>query len=713
MSLVRRAPLRYGARMRIDAAALLLWLTTVLCAQEGVPPAAAPAAASGLEAALARAGANRGQLEQALAQASGEQHADLAFVVEHMPESDLRTLGAEFLLADTKLAREALESAPWAASIPADVYREAVLPYAQADEVREPWRARLRELSLPLVAGAKTAGEAALRLNEKLFGVVNVRYSTKRRKACQSPSESIEQGLASCTGLSILLADACRSVGVPARIAGIALWPAAGDQPAGGNHTWVEVWDGSAWRFLGAAEPDPAGFDRAWFTGRARTAVAGDPRSSIRAVNWSRTGERFALPWAPEASWPHAVDVTARYTAADAAGSGGADDALKVQLARFFAATPAEQAAFSFDRNLDAELATPAGDARLRALAWSAFRAAPHESLRADFAANRVRAGDKESPYTVKQVGEKPAKGFGLVIAMHGGGGAPPEVNDSQWRIMQRYYKDHPEAGGYLYCALRAPTNEWNGFYTDYFYPLLEQLIRQFLVCADVDPDRVHAIGYSHGGYGAFAIGPKLPYRFAAVHSSAAAPTDGQTAVDGLHSLPFTFMVGEKDTAYGRRERCEAFDKVVQQVRTERPDAYPVTFLYKEGYGHGGLPDRDILPDLLKHVRVVAPAKLWWRPTDGTVRQHYWLELDAPAPGQFLHAVRDGNELTVSAENVASVRIRLDARTVDLGKPFVVRTGDRKSSHALAPSLAALCRSIEALGDPQLAGSVALEVALR
>ena len=261
--------------MRIDAAALLLWLTTVLCAQEGAPPAAAPAAASGLEAALARAGANRGQLEQALAQASGEQHADLAFLVEHMPESDLRTLGAEFLLADTKLAREALESAPWAASIPADVYREAVLPYAQADEVREPWRARLRELSLPLVAGAKTAGEAALRLNEKLFGVVNVRYSTKRRKACQSPSESIEQGLASCTGLSILLADACRSVGVPARIAGIALWPAAGDQPAGGNHTWVEVWDGSAWRRRGTAtrastaRGSPAARARRWPATRA------------------------------------------------------------------------------------------------------------------------------------------------------------------------------------------------------------------------------------------------------------------------------------------------------------------------------------------------------------------------------------------------------------------------------------------------------------
>jgi len=699
--------------MRIDAAALALWLTTVLCAQEGAgTPAPAPAA-TGIEAALARSGTNRAQLERALAQAEGEQRADLAFLVEHMPTSDLRTLDAEFLLADTKLARETLSAAPWAASIPPAVYREAVLPYAQADETREPWRAQLRELCLPLVADAKTAGEAALRLNERLFAKVNVRYSTKRRKACQSPSESIEQGLASCTGLSILLADACRSVGVPARLCGIALWPAADGQPAGGNHTWVEVWDGSAWRFLGAAEPDPAGFDRAWFTGRARTAMAGDLRSSIRAVNWSRTGERLALPWAAEEHWPHAVDVTARYVGGAAAPGNGADDALKVQLARFFSAPPAEQAQFSFDRNLDAELATAAGDARLRTLAWEAFRAAPHEALRADFAANRVRAGDKESPYTVKQVGEKPARGFGLVIAMHGGGGAPPEVNDSQWRIMQRYYKDHPEAGGYLYCALRAPTNEWNGFYTDYFYPLLEQLIRQFLVCAEVDPDRVHAIGYSHGGYGAFAVGPKLPYRFGAVHSSAAAPTDGQTVVDGLHSLPFTFMVGEKDTAFGRRERCEAFDRVVQQVRAERPGAYPVQFLYKEGFGHGGLPDRDILPELLKHSRVASPARLWWRPTDGTVRHHYWLQLDAPAPGQFLRAVREGNEVAVSGENVASVRLRLDARSVDLAKSLVVRTGDSRAEHRLTPTLAELCRSIEMLGDPQLAGSVLLEVALR
>ena len=75
------------------------------------------------------------------------------------------------------------------------------------------------------------------------------------------------------------------------------------------------------------------------------------------------------------------------------------------------------------------------------------------------------------------------------------------------------------------------------------------------------------------------------------------------------------------------------------------------------------------------------------------------------APGAALRSSRP--------QHLPATRVRLDARTADLGKPLVVRIGDKQSSQALAPSLAALCRSIEALGDPQLAGSVVLDVALR
>jgi len=77
---------------------------------------------------------------------------------------------------------------------------------------------------------------------------VQVAYSREREKADQSSFESIASGKASCTGLSILLVDACRAVGIPARVVGTPLWV-----DRSGNHTWVEIWD-DGWRYLGACE---------------------------------------------------------------------------------------------------------------------------------------------------------------------------------------------------------------------------------------------------------------------------------------------------------------------------------------------------------------------------------------------------------------------------------------------------------------------------
>jgi pimeloyl-ACP methyl ester carboxylesterase len=305
----------------------------------------------------------------------------------------------------------------------------------------------------------------------------------------------------------------------------------------------------------------------------------------------------------------------------------------------------------------------------------------------------------------VKAVGEEPAGGWALVIAMHGGGGVPQRVNDQQWRHMQVYYRDQLAAGGYLYCALRAPTDEWNGFYTDYCYPLIERLILQFLVSGEVDPDKVFAIGYSHGGYGAFAIGPKLPDRFAAVHASASAPTDGETSAVGLHTLPFTFMVGEKDGAYGRVDRCRAFDKTLAELRAAHPGRYPAQFHEIAGNGHTGLPDKDQLQHLLPHVRQALPRELHWELTDGVVRDHYWLAVDAPQKGQRVDATLAGNRLGVRLRGGGAVTVRLDARVVDFGQPLAVACGDAERTETLQPSLRVLCESLRRRGDPVLAAS--------
>ncbi|MEC9047779.1 MAG: transglutaminase domain-containing protein [Planctomycetota bacterium] len=660
------------------------------------PEAGAQELSEDMRRAVARAGERRDEFEAGFAGLGRAGREAYAFLLRHMPARDFARVAPALLLESVELAQRARAAVPWGSQLSEDLFHNFVVPYAQADETRESWRPSMTRQFLPLVADCQTPGEAAQVLNREIFNKVNVHYSTGRKRALASPSESIAQGKATCTGLSILLADACRACCVPARLVSVR-WP-----HKAGNHTWVEVWDGAAWRFCGADEPDPAGLDRAWFVGDARKCADADRAHRVWAVSFAATGERFAAGWGAGRLW--GVDVTARYAPKQrAATAADGDGALLTQLARFFAADASRRATFEFDRNLDEELRTKQGDARLRALVWKALRQHERPLLQPDYEARVARAGGKTSPFTVKQVGEKPAAGWPLVIAMHGGGGVKKAINDAQWREMQSYYKDHPEVSGYLYCALRAPTDQWNGFYTDYFYPVLEKLIRQFVVCDDVDPAKVFVVGYSHGGYGAFAVGPKLPHRFAAVHSSAAAPTDGQSLPDGLHSLPFTFMVGGEDTRYGRRARCEAFAARLAALRAANPGRYPGSFTLVPGKGHGGLPDRDLLASMLTASRTAAPRHLTWRQSDGVVRDHYWLHVEAPKPGTKIDAELLADAVLLS--DLAKSELWLDARLVDMAKPFTVISAPLDAEFTPAPSLRTLCETMARRGDPELAAT--------
>jgi len=118
----------------------------------------------------------------------------------------------------------------------------------------------------------------------------------------------MESGKATCTGLSVLLVDACRSVGVPARVAGTPLW--ANNR---GNHTWVEVWD-NGWHFTGAAEQDPAGLDRGWFVHDASQATKDSREHAIYASSFKKTGLSFPMVWAQNVDYVSAVNITDRYT---------------------------------------------------------------------------------------------------------------------------------------------------------------------------------------------------------------------------------------------------------------------------------------------------------------------------------------------------------------------------------------------------------------
>lgn len=258
-------------------------------------------------AALEQAGANRPQLQQALESIDAAQLDAMEFLVANMPARDLKSLTADFLLDNVRLAYVARDESPWGKSVPKEIFFNNVLPYANINERRDSWRKDFRDRFLPLIKGAQSASQAAVMLNQKVFPLTKVKYSRGRNKADQSPYESMESGLASCTGLSVLLIDACRAVGVPARFVGTPLW-----SDRSGNHSWLEIWD-NGWHFTGACEPAGDELNKAWFVDRASTAQRDVPLNAIYAVSFQKTPIHFPLVWDRSIDYVSAVNVTDRY----------------------------------------------------------------------------------------------------------------------------------------------------------------------------------------------------------------------------------------------------------------------------------------------------------------------------------------------------------------------------------------------------------------
>ncbi len=251
---------------------------------------------------------NQQSLLKAIVAAPPEHREALAYLLINMPDADLKKLKGDYLLKNVELAYKAREQTTWAKAIPKEIFFSEVLPYSNVDETREDWRQDYYDRFMPLVKNAKSVTEAVKILNKKVFPTIHVKYSKdKRQKPDQSPYESMKIGYASCTGLTIILADACRAVGAPARLAGTPLWT-----DKSGNHTWTEVWD-KQWYFVGSAEPSD--LNKTWFADNAAKADASHAENRIYATSFEQTPLKFPMVWSDGPSDVSAVDVTGYYTA--------------------------------------------------------------------------------------------------------------------------------------------------------------------------------------------------------------------------------------------------------------------------------------------------------------------------------------------------------------------------------------------------------------
>ena len=233
------------------------------------------------------------ELRELLAVAPEAQQRDLAYLLVNMYVEDLKNMDLALLSENVEYAAQAREKYEWAKSLPEEVYLQDVLPYHVVDEVRDSWRKELYEMFSPAVDTCKTMYDAICAVNANIPRLTGVDYNTKREKTNQSPRESMRQGMASCTGLAILLVDAYRAVGIPARFAGTASW-----HDNRGNHSWTEVWLDGEWRVTEYYFPSQ--LDHLWFMADASKAKADDRNYAIYATRFGKADDWFPMVWADE-----------------------------------------------------------------------------------------------------------------------------------------------------------------------------------------------------------------------------------------------------------------------------------------------------------------------------------------------------------------------------------------------------------------------------
>jgi pimeloyl-ACP methyl ester carboxylesterase len=300
---------------------------------------------------------------------------------------------------------------------------------------------------------------------------------------------------------------------------------------------------------------------------------------------------------------------------------------------------------------------------------WTELTERQRPGLQYELEKESIRFGELSMRLLVKQFGTAPIGGASLYISMHGGGGAPSRVNDQQWRNQIRLYE--PEEG--YYVAPRAPTDTWNLWHEAHIDELLDRLILAYVVCNNVDPNRVYLMGYSAGGDGVFQLAPRLSDRFAAVAMMAGHPNE--TKPDGLRNVPFALFMGGKDSAYNRNTIAEKWKLDLAKLAEQDPGGYPhFVKIYPDLPHWMNQKDREALPWMKEKIRDPWPNKVVWLQDDVTHERLYWLgvPLGQAEAGDRIDAHVVGQTITIRSD-VQAIRLFLNDRLLDLDQPIKVR----------------------------------------
>ncbi|MBQ2379612.1 MAG: hypothetical protein II295_04390 [Akkermansia sp.] len=146
--------------------------------------------------------------------------------------------------------------AQWGQNIPQEIRESYLEPNQVLSETPCDWRQKVQGIFAPAVKHCTTAREAVMHIAANMTQLTGTYYSAKRRKQDMNALEALEEKKISCTGQTILMVCAFRSIGIPARAVGIPTW-----NHVRGNHTWPEVWLDGEWQMIEFNEKD---FNTGW-----------------------------------------------------------------------------------------------------------------------------------------------------------------------------------------------------------------------------------------------------------------------------------------------------------------------------------------------------------------------------------------------------------------------------------------------------------------
>ena len=338
-------------------------------------------------------------------------------------------------------------------------------------------------------------------------------------------------------------------------------------------------------------------------------------------------------------------------------------------------------------------------------------------------------APGKTGLFKMTTKGATPVAGYPVYIALHGGGGGPKEMNDSQWEQMGRYYLNSIDTG--IYIAPRGPNNTWNLHFDVDAIAFYGKLMTELRLLRGVDPNRIYILGYSAGGDGVYQLGPRFADQLAAASMSAG--HHNNISPDNLQHLPMILQVGELDAAYQRNYETVKYSLLLKSLQKQFPGDFvhqvyvhaqkehsyvqdhngktkmaeviadPVAWLGDAWRQTSTIAHTDAIQWLSQFRRNPYPDHIRWNASTSLDRAKTWFWLGYEGqdnPSKLIEASFDlkKNQFSIPAP-IDGIRIYFHEKMLRSDKTVMLRLGEKTFEVQPKPSLFTLARSISERKD--------------